>query len=155
MQYNCIHCIITKEQWRSHPPLPNQLHFSLTREVLDSTLSFHCSSTIRLGLEVNHFYREPAAGVARTGAFIVLSQASFRVARPAGIVGSIRTFQDITIEKHVFYCGLLKVSREPRKRSQNDGMLERSGLSSAFAQSLCNRSPNQRRRPSNATSSRS
>jgi hypothetical protein len=54
------------------PSLPDQFHFSLTREALDRPLSFHCGSAVRLGFEVDDFYREPAAGVARTGSLVVL-----------------------------------------------------------------------------------
>ena len=91
---------LTKIRGGVSPPLHNQFLFLFTREALDSPLSFHGSRAVRLGFEINHLYRKPAASVARTGAFVVLFQASLRVGRPAGVISPIRAFQNITIKRH-------------------------------------------------------
>jgi hypothetical protein len=82
------------------PPLSNQILFLLPREALDGPLSFHCSGTIRLGLEINQLYREPAASVARSGSLVVLFQPPLRIGCPAGIKRPICTFKNVAIKRH-------------------------------------------------------
>ena len=77
------------------------------REALDSHLSFHRSGTVRLGFEIDHFYREPAASVARSGAPVVLLQSPFGIGRPAGVEGPIRAFQDVAVKRHRGYFRFL------------------------------------------------
>jgi hypothetical protein len=110
------------------PPLPDQFLFLFTREALDSPLAFHCSSTIWLGLEIDHLYREPAASVARGGSVVVLFQASLRIGRPAGIESPIRAFENVTIKRHGCYFRFL---REPIRVSNTEGTSERSGFATS------------------------
>lgn len=131
------------------PPLSNQPFFLLPREALDGPLPFHRRSPVRLGLKIDQLYREPAAGVTRPGASVVLLHSPLRICRPAGVEGSIPAFKDVAIKCHRDYFRFL---REPTSiRSHTEGNSDRSGFSPSnhFAE---RRSANQRSRPAKACS---
>lgn len=80
-------------------------------EVFNSPLSFHCCPPVRLGFEIHHHHRAPAAGVAGSDPLVVLLQAPLGVDRPAGVERAISALQNIakviSVITFIFYLFLI------------------------------------------------
>jgi hypothetical protein len=68
--------------------------------MLDLDLSSHRTAPVRLLLNVHQPDRTPAACVTSAVPAVMPAQALLRVGRPAGVIGSVRAFEDIAIEGH-------------------------------------------------------
>ena len=77
-----------------------QFPLPLTRHRFDGAFPFHGGDSIRLELKIDQFDREPAAGIFGGVPGVVTLNPFFGVIGPAGVVGPISTFEDITIGGH-------------------------------------------------------
>src|SRR5690606_16580619 len=90
---------------------------------LDGSLSFQSRSFICLLFEIDQLYRAAGFGITRAYAFVVLRQPPFGVGGPAGVIGAVGAFDDVTVTGHrnrdYFLSGRLPIfpSFEPSRLS--------------------------------------
>ena len=83
--------------------ITNQPTFPISPYSLYRNLSFHRRLSIGLLFNIHQFHRPTRFSIFCPAALVVRGNAVFRVGGPAGVIRSIRTFDDVAIAGHIGY----------------------------------------------------
>jgi hypothetical protein len=78
----------------------NQLFLAMPGKALDSVFALHGGGEVGEFLDIDEADGTMSAGVAGTGAFVVLFKTALWIGGPAGVVGAVGTLEDVAEEGH-------------------------------------------------------